>query len=131
MKKTMIKKIILTVSLFAFNFILFTNGYLFGIKSFDNTIENILQIEEKYNFDFPIVAFIFDPRNEWQISNILNNLNDKFETDKIYHISVSPNNYSAKQVAEWIFDQNYKKFFELVKKNNQISLIGKSTLKTV
>lgn len=60
----MIKKIILTVSLFAFNFILFTNGYLFGIKSFDNTIENILQIEEKYNFDFPIVAFIFDPRNE-------------------------------------------------------------------
>jgi hypothetical protein len=96
----MIKKIILTALLLTFNFILFTKGYLFGIKSFDNTIENILQIEEKYDFNFPIVAFIFDPRDETEVSNILNNLNDKFGTEKIYHISLSPNNYSAKQVAE-------------------------------
>jgi len=77
-----------------------------------------MQIEKKYDFNFPIVAFIFDPRDETEVSNILNNLNDKFGTEKIYHISLSPNNYSAKQVAEWIFDQNYKKFFELVKKND-------------
>ncbi len=112
------KKIIIFILLLTFNFNLVTQGYLFGIKSFDNTIENILQIEEKYDFDFPIVAFIFDPRDEYKISKALNNLNDKFGTDKIYHISLSPNSYSAKQVAEWIFDQNYKKFFELVKKND-------------
>jgi len=114
----MIKKIILTALLFTFYFSLFTWSYLFGIKSFDNTIENIVQIEEKYDFNFPIVAFIFDPRDEWKISNTLNNLNDKFGTEKVYHITLSPNSYSAKQVSEWIFDENYKKFFELIKKND-------------
>ena len=96
----------------------FTNAYLFWIKSFDNTIDNIQKIESKYKFNFPVVAFIFDPRDEWQISDTLNNLNDKFWKEKIYHITLSPNNYSAKQVADWMFDEQYKKFFRLVKNNN-------------
>lgn len=113
----MIKKIILTTLLFTFNFILFANGYLFGIKSFDNTTKNITEIQKKYEFDFPIVAFIFDPWSN-QVEQTMNGLNDTFGKDKIYHISVSPNNFSAKQVREWYFDENYKKFFELVKKND-------------
>jgi hypothetical protein len=32
--------------------------------------------------------------------DILNNLSDKFGANKIYHITLSPNNYSAKQVAD-------------------------------
>lgn len=96
----------------------FTNAYLFWIKSFDNTIDNIQKIESKYKFNFPVLAFIFDPRDEWQISDTLNNLNDKFWKEKIYHITLSPNNYSAKQVADWMFDEQYKKFFRLVKNNN-------------
>ncbi len=94
-----------------------TNAYLFGIKSFDNTISNIQQIEQKYEFDFPVIAFIFDPRSD-EVKNTLNNLNDQFWDDKIYHISVSPNQYSAKQVAEWKFDQQYIEFFELIKSND-------------
>ena len=54
-----------------------TKAYLFGIKSFDNTISNIKQIEQKYNFDFPIIAFIFDPRSD-NVKNTLNNLNSQF-----------------------------------------------------
>lgn len=94
-----------------------TKAYLFGIKSFDNTIDNIKTIESKYDFNFPIVAFIFDPWSE-KVAETLNNLNETFWKEKIYHISVSPNNYSAKQVTEWKFDKEYREFFELVKKNN-------------
>lgn len=112
----MIKKIIL-ISLLIINFPLSINGYLFWIKSFDNTIDNIKQIEEKYNFDFPIIAFIFDPRSE-KVEQTLTQLKKNFWENKIYHITISPNMFSAKEVFEWKFDDNYKKFFELVKENN-------------
>jgi len=116
LKKTF-SYIIFLISLTTISFS-FTNAYVFGIKSFDNTIENIQKIESKYNFDFPVIAFIFDPRFEWDITQTLNSFNDKFWKEKIYHITLSPNNYSAKQVSEWVFDQQYKKFFQLIKENN-------------
>lgn len=100
-----------------FSTICSTNAYLFGIKSFDNSIENIQDIESKYDLNFPIVAFIFDPWSE-KVEQTLNNLNEQYWTKKIYHISISPNSYSAKQVVEWKFDNEYKTFFQLVKKNN-------------
>jgi len=71
------KKIIIFILLLTLNFQLVTHGYLFGIKSFDNTINNIQQIEEKYNFNFPIVAFIFDPWSN-EVEKTLNNLKEKF-----------------------------------------------------
>lgn len=94
-----------------------TNWYVFWIKSADNTISNIYEIQEKYNFDFKIVWFIFDPRSE-DVLRTINNLNKFLWTWKIYHITLSPNSYSAKQVAEWIFDEQYKKFFQTIKKND-------------
>lgn len=112
-----IKKIIIFILLLTLNFQLVTHGYLFGIKSFDNTINNIQQIEEKYEFDFPVVALIFDPRSN-EVKETLNNLKEEFWEDKIYHISISPNQYSAKEVFEWKFNQQYEEFFELVKKND-------------
>ncbi len=39
-----------------------SEAYLFGMKSWDNSIENIQQIEKEYSLDLPIVSFIFDPR---------------------------------------------------------------------
>lgn len=94
-----------------------TNWYVFGIKSADNTISNIYEIQEKYNFDFKIVWFIFDPRSE-DVIWMMNNLNKFLWTWKIYHITLSPNSYSAKQVTEWIFDEQYKKFFQTIKEND-------------
>ncbi|HOG15332.1 MAG TPA: hypothetical protein PK674_01970 [Candidatus Absconditabacterales bacterium] len=117
----MFKKIfsyIISLTLFVTTSFSFTSAYLFGIKSFDNTIDNIQKIESKHKFNFPIVAFIFDPRDEGQMLDILNNLSDKFGANKIYHITLSPNNYSAKQVADGKFDNQYTIFFQLIKRNN-------------
>lgn len=111
------KKILIFILLLTFNFQLVTYGYLFGIKSFDNTITNIQSIESKYEFDFPIVAFIFDPWSN-KVSQTLNNLNNTLGKHKIYHISISPNQYSAREVNQWMFDKQYTEFFELIKKND-------------
>lgn len=94
-----------------------TNWYVFGIKSADNTITNIVEIQDKYNFNFNIIWFIFDPRSE-DVLRTMNNLNTFLWTGKIYHITLSPNSYSAKQVSEWIFDEQYKQFFQTIKDND-------------
>jgi len=106
------------IALFLLTFsISITNWYVFWIKSADNTISNIVEIQEKYNFDFKIIWFIFDPRSD-DILRTMNNLNNFLWTWKIYHITLSPDSYSAKQVAEWIFDEQYKKFFQTIKEND-------------
>ena len=110
------RKYILLISLLTL-WISITNWYVFWIKSADNTISNIAQIQDKYNLDFNIIGFIFDPRSE-DILWTINNLNEYFWTWKIYHITLSPNSYSAKQVSEWIFDEQYRQFFQTIKDND-------------
>ncbi len=92
-------------------------AYLFGMKSWDNTIENIQIIEQEYELNLPMVSFIFDPRGE-HVEKMMNQFNEKLGQDKIYHISLSPNMYTAKEVAEGAFDDQYRQFFQDVKKNN-------------
>ena len=94
-----------------------TNWYVFGIKSADNTISNILEIKNRYNLDFNIIWFIFDPRSE-DVLRTIDNLNNYLWTWKIYHITLSPNSYTAKQVKEWIFDNEYRQFFQKIKDND-------------
>ena len=48
----------------------------------------------------------------------MNSFNQKIGPDKIYHISISPNNFTAAEVAEGKFDKQYTQFFHGVKKNN-------------
>ncbi len=93
------------------------SAYLFGMKSRDNSIENIQRIEKEYKLDIPIVSFIFDPRGT-HVEKLLNKLNEKLGEDKIYHISLSPNMFTAKEVAAGKFDKEYTQFFQDVKKNN-------------
>ncbi len=92
-------------------------AYLFGMKSWDNSIENIQHIEKEYKLDLPIVSFIFDPRGE-HIEQMINRLHEALWEDKIYHITISPNNFTAKEVYEGKFDDQYRQFFQDVKKNN-------------
>ena len=94
-----------------------SEAYLFGMKSWDNTIENIQQIEKEYSLDLPIVSFIFDPRGD-HVEQMMNSFNEKIGPDKIYHISISPNNFTAAEVAEGKFDNQYTQFFQDVKKND-------------
>lgn len=56
---------ILISTLFVFGIVFLgskSEAYLFGMKSFDNSIENIQRIEKEYKLELPIVSFIFDPR---------------------------------------------------------------------
>ena len=110
------KKIFFAISLLSFLFFLSskTNAYLLGFKSRDNTIGNIQQIEEEYGFRLPIVSFIFDPYGD-QVVDTIKKLPSTLGIDRIYHISLSPNSYTAQQVADGLFDTQYKQFFALIK----------------
>ncbi len=91
-----------------------SDAYLLWFKSRDNTITNIQQIEEEYAMRLPIVSFIFDPYTD-VVETLLNKLPSTLWTDRIYHISLSPNSYTAKQVVDGEFDVQYNKFFALIK----------------
>lgn len=90
------------------------DAYLLGFKSRDNSISNIQQIEEQYSIRLPIVSFIFDPYGAHVISTI-KKLPTTLWLDRLYHISLSPNSYTAQQVADGLFDKQYKEFFALIK----------------
>jgi ABC-type cobalt transport system substrate-binding protein len=94
-----------------------SEAYLFGMKSRDNSIENIQKIEKEYKLDIPIVSFIFDPWGP-HVESMMNKFNKEIGEDRIYHISISPNMFSAKEVYEGKFDTQYTQFFQDVKKNN-------------
>ena len=91
------------------------NAYYFGMKSSDNSVGNIVNIETQLGVRLPIVSFIFDP---WEHSNVLVKLEqiaEELGTNRIYHLTVSPDMFSAKEVAEDVFDSQYLQFFEKVK----------------
>lgn len=90
------------------------DAYLLGFKSRDNSISNIQQIEEEYSIRLPIVSFIFDPYGDNVVSTI-KKLPTTLWIDRLYHISLSPNSYTAQQVADGLFDKQYKEFFALIK----------------
>lgn len=67
---------------------------------------------------FPVVSFIYDPRENRNVPAELHSIATQLGTSRIYHISISPNAYTAQQVADGAFDQQYRAFFEAVKKEN-------------
>ena len=87
------------------------------MKSWDNSVENIQRIEKDYRLDLPIISFIFDPRGP-HVEKIISGLNQQLGEDKIYHISISPNMFTAAEVAAGKFDTQYTQFFHDVKQNN-------------
>jgi len=94
------------------------NAYYFGLKSADDTPENINKIETELNIKLPIVSFIFDPRNENDVLNSIDKIIEMLWNDRIYHFTISPDNLSAEQVAMWEFDEQYTAFFNKIKEKN-------------
>ena len=113
----MFKKTLILI-LFLLSCILPAHAYILGFKSFDNTVDNIVEIEKKYWVSFPITSFIFDPREQHNVPERMKEIKNKLWTEKIYHISISPNNYTAEQVANWAFDLQYLTFFHQIKDLN-------------
>ncbi len=100
--------------LFSFLFSGTTYAYVFWVKSFDNTIRNIEMIEQRYDLHFPMVWLIFDTRNEREQQKITD-LAQKLWRSRIYHLSFSPEHYSAWEVAEGLYDHEYRSFFAIIK----------------
>jgi hypothetical protein len=48
----------------------------------------------------------------------MDSLNKELGEKRIYHITLSPNMYSAAEVASGVFDKQYTAFFESIKRNN-------------
>lgn len=90
------------------------SGYMFGLKAWDNTPENIVRTEKTHNIELPLVSFIFDPRDDRGEASIIRAVS-LLGKNRIYHITISPGMITAKQVAAGEFDEQYKKFFLLVK----------------
>ena len=95
-----------------------TQSYYFWLKSFDNSVENIQTIEQNLNIKLPIVSFIFDPRDENDVLNSIDKIVEKLWSDRIYHFTISPDNFSAEDVVLWKFDKQYTAFFNKIKEKN-------------
>ena len=94
------KKILLVICLILFLLPISSYAFVFWLKSSDNTVENIVDIEKTYNLYLPLKAKEL--------------LGDK----RIYHITISPNSYSAQEVIDWKFDPEYTVFFKTIKDLN-------------
>lgn len=93
-------------------------SYYFWLKSFDNSAENIQSIEQTLNVKLPMVSFIFDPRESSDVLNSIDRIVEILWTDRIYHFTISPNNFSAEDVVLWKFDSQYRAFFQKIKEKN-------------
>lgn len=95
-----------------------SQSYYFWLKSADNTPENIEAIEKTYGVNLPVVSFIFDPRDRNDVPNSIDRIVELLWTDRIYHITISPDKYSANDVVLWKFDTQYTAFFQKIKEKN-------------
>ena len=112
------KKFWLVICLILFLLPISSYAFVFWLKSSDNTVENIVEIEKTYNLYLPLVGFIYDPWDQqdviWELKKAKNLLGDK----RIYHITVSPNSYTAQEVVDWKFDAEYNAFFKTIRDLN-------------
>lgn len=69
------------------------------MKSFDNTVENIIEIEKQYHIYLPLVSFIYDPWEHWDVVGELKKMKASLGDQRVYHITISPNMFSAQEVA--------------------------------
>ncbi len=79
--------------------------------------EQILQREDEHDTTIAIIGLIFD-KYEQEERRYLTHVVSMMGTWRIYHISLSPFGYTAKEVWQWIYDKEYKLFFEDMKKLN-------------
>lgn len=91
----------------------YCSAYVFGLKSFDNSLTNIREIEATHNLNIPMVAIVLDPYKLQE--TIYHYQGIEFMSGKVFHFTVSPGHMSAKQVSQGKFDAEYREFFEFVK----------------
>ena len=88
-------------------------GYVLGLTSYDNRVWSVIDIEQKLAIDIPIISLFLDPYKLGETIYMYQAMT--WYPDKIFHITLSPNMLSAKQVAQWWFDLEYTEFFQFIK----------------
>ena len=87
------------------------SAYTLWIFSQSKTVQEIIDVESTMvPYRFPVVAFILDDYLR-QGSLVVKNIVDKLGTGRVYHLTLSPDMLTAKQVAEGAFDEEYEAFF--------------------
>lgn len=95
----------------------YTHAYVMGMKSADNSVENLKQVERLIGEDIHLVSFILDPfLGERTLRKYHKDV--AYLSGKVLHVTIAPNVLNAQEVAQWAFDKPYTAFFEFVKKNN-------------
>lgn len=115
-----ITKLIIISSLFISIFCLFSSSYAytFGIFTQSKTAQEIIDIESTMvPSRISTIAVVFDNYiDQWHLA--LNSLVSKLWVERNYHITLSPRSMSAKQVANWDFDEEYAALFYDIKTYN-------------
>jgi beta-mannanase len=96
----------------------FSFAYYFGLKSADDSVANIQALESQLGVRLSLVSFIFDPWEQYNVPAMMDSIAQNLGTNRVYHITISPNMYSAQQVANGAFDTQYLQFFGKVKEHN-------------
>lgn len=93
-----------------------SHGYVYGLKSADNTVANIKKIIYHYPKAEPdIVSMIRDGRST-KAKNEIIKFSSEYGTSKILHLTLSPDKLSMEEIYRWGFDEQYTDFFKLIKK---------------
>lgn len=79
-----------------------------GIQHLD--VKQVQKWETKNKTTIPTIGLIFDQYGDAEsvyLSKVVNSLG----TGRIYHISLSPYWYTAQEVSNWLYNNEYKRFF--------------------
>jgi hypothetical protein len=105
----MLKKYLLTLLLFVIP--LSAGAVTIGIHGIQHmSTAQINKREEKNETKLPIIGMIFDKYGDEE-SLYLDTVVNALGTGRIYHISLSPYGYTAKEVANGYYNTEYKRFF--------------------
>lgn len=93
------------------------SAYVFGMKSANNSIDNIKRIEQDYHMPLSMVSYIFNDWH-WREKETMMNFADELWTNRIYHLTLTPSLYSAAQVRDGLYDIQYREFFRSIRQQN-------------
>ncbi|MCS6983002.1 MAG: hypothetical protein NZL83_02310 [Candidatus Absconditabacterales bacterium] len=91
-------------------------GFVLGIKSHDNTWDNIHRLHTYYltGETLPLYSFFFDTWDDVSEATIQQAM-DGLPQGTVFHISLTPRTHTARQIMAGSFDAQYLRFFRWVK----------------
>jgi len=98
--------------------------FVLGIKSHDNTWDNIYLLHTYYltGDTLPIYSFFFDSWDEVSEATIQQAM-DGLPQGTVFHISLTPRTHTARQIMAWSFDDHYLRFFRWVKERPTLHIM--------